>query len=454
MNAAKTRSRLVWGGLVLTLAAIVGVVGWWLTRPTTLAPPLPEDILDAEVRLAVDQARQEVVRHATAGTWGRLGMVLMAHLFDAEADLCFQQAQGLDPRDSRWPYCRGIIALKTDPDQAVGFLRQAVERNTWPNYEFTMRLQLVEALLDRGEYEEAERLMHRKPPLTQEPARVDMDLGWLAMARGEKQYAREYFNRASKSPHGRKKALTQLAALARLRNDTAEAQRYENAVVRLKEDSPWPDPLVEEVLELRVGRRSLEKTIDRLEQSQQFGQAAKLYLGQLKSDPSPQNYIGAGTNLARLRDYDRALPLLREAVQRDGNSALAHYFLALTLFRRAEEMHLKGAPAGETERDLREAVQHATEATRLKADYAMAYLIWGRALNDLGQKEAAVVPLRLGLACRSDLIDLPITLAEILLDLGQDAEAGKYLEDAGRLEASDPRLEPLRQRLLANKSKR
>ena len=92
----------------------------------------------------IDQARQEVIHHATAATWGHLGMVLMAHLFDPEADFCFQQAQGLDPRDSRWPYLRAIIALKTDPDQAVGLLRQAVEKNTWANYDFTMRLQLVE----------------------------------------------------------------------------------------------------------------------------------------------------------------------------------------------------------------------------------------------------------------------------------------------------------------------
>ena len=52
MNARMTRSRLVWGGLVLILAAFVGVAGWRLSRPIPVAPPLPDDILDAEVRLA------------------------------------------------------------------------------------------------------------------------------------------------------------------------------------------------------------------------------------------------------------------------------------------------------------------------------------------------------------------------------------------------------------------
>ena len=309
-------------------------------------------------------------------------------------------------------------------------------------------------LLDRGEFEEAERLIQRKPPLTQEPARVDMDQGWLALARGEKQYAQEYFSRASKSRHARKKALTQLAALARMSNDTAEAERCETAVLRLRDDSPWPDPLMEEILELRVGRRAWEKKIERIEQSQQFGQAAKMYLSQLEIDPSPKNYIGAGTNLARLRDYERSLPLLRQAVRLDPQSAQAHYFLALTLFRRAEEAQLRGAPAQDQERDFGEVVLLATRATSLKADYGMAYLIWGRALNKLGQKEKALVPLRLGFDARSDLIDLPLTLAEVLLDLGQDAEAEKDLDDAARLDPSDPRLAPLRQRLLANKTKR
>jgi hypothetical protein len=50
-------------------------------------------------------------------------------------------------------------------------------------------------------------------------------------------------------------------------------------------------------------------------------------------------------------------------------------------------------------------------------------------------------------------VDLPITLAEVLLDLGKKVEASRYLDNASRLDANDPRLAPLFERLRSNKSK-
>jgi tetratricopeptide (TPR) repeat protein len=438
----------------LALVALVAGLGWWLSRPVPLAPPIPGEVKDPEILRVIEQARQQVLHHPTAGNWGFLGNVLMAHLFDPEADRCYEEAHRLDPGDSRWTYFRGIIALKRRPDQATDFLRQAVESNTWPEYQFAMRIKLVEALLDRNQLDEAEPLLLHEIPSGKEAARVDMDLGWLAMARGQIQRAQENFSRARTSPYARKKATSQLVALARLSNNKADAERYEKEVTRLDEDLSWPDPVLEEIFKLRVGRRFEQLKINLLEQNHHYAEAAEMYQRRLQTEPTLQNYLGAGLNLARTKDYEQSLPLLREAVRLDPTSAEAHYTLALMLFRRAEEKQWQFPQTRENDPAFREVVQHATLATRLKPNYALAYLIWGLALKYLGQPEEALVPLRQGVGYRSDSIELHLALAGVLVDLRQDAEAERHLDNATRLDANDLRLAPLRQRLLANKSKR
>ena len=91
-----------------------------------------------------------------------------------------------------------------------------------------MRIKLVEALLDRNELDEAEQILLKEKPSAKNAARVEMNLGLLAMARGQWQRAQAHFSRVRTSPYVRKRAASQLAALARMRNDLVEAERYQN----------------------------------------------------------------------------------------------------------------------------------------------------------------------------------------------------------------------------------
>jgi tetratricopeptide (TPR) repeat protein len=159
-------------------------------------------------------------------------------------------------------------------------------------------------------------------------------------------------------------------------------------------------------------------------------------------------YLGAGTNLARLGDYDRALPLLREGVKRDPDNAQAHYDLALVQYTRALP---EGPGSAQAKEWLREAVEHAKRTTELKADHAWAYSIWGMALQLLGEPAQAVEPLRRGVTCRPEMFDLQLTLGEVLMETGQNGEAETYLENARKLDPKSPRpiqdLERLRSKM-------
>src|SRR5205807_2902359 len=127
---------------------------------------------------------------------------------------------------------------------------------------------------------------------------------------------------------------------------------------------------------------------------ERYAEAADVYLEQIDKQPNVQAYIGAGLNLARLREYDRAFPLLREAVRLEPDNAAAQFTLAHALFSRAErEWHTSpGLP--QLKEWFREAVEHGRRATQQRPSYARAYLYWGLSLKYLGELGAAVEPLR------------------------------------------------------------
>jgi len=452
-TSAKRRRWLLSGFAVLLLAGAASA-WWWLHRPMTalLDPPMPPDIQDAEVRQAIEHARRKVLDNPRSGdAWGRLGMTLLAQLFDRDADRCFTQAAQLDPTDPRWPYGRGQIALKRDPDHALPFLRQAAAA-AGPEQQSNYRLALAEALLERQDLEEAERLLQEEWKRKPGDPRTALGLGLIAGQRGDAPAATDYLTAASSSPFARKMATAQLATLARRGGDKATAEEYEKATAALPDDPPWPDLFLDQVIQLRVGQRRREREVDELEKQHRYAEAAELYLTQLKEKPTATAYDGAGINLSRLGDYEQALPLLREGVRLEPDSAKTHYTLALVLFSHTEK-HWKQAPnSPEAKKSFQEVVRHARRATELKADHAQAYLFWGLALKYLGQPDKAVAPLRQGVACRPDSFELQLALGEALRETGHYPKAETHLENAHRLDAKDPRPVEALQRLRQKKN--
>ena len=452
ISAARRRARAWLLAGLLVLVAAIGGVGWWWWRPTPVDPPMPAGVEDPEVQQALARARQKVLEDPrSAAAWGHLGKLLLAHIFPGEADVCFAQASRLAPTDPRWLYARGVIALRRDPEKPVTLLRQAIAAGgSRPQDQSAMTLQLAEALLERGALEEAEGLFRKEFDRDPQNQRAAFGLGLIGVLRGEETVATKFLILARESRHARKKVSAQLAVLARGRGDAKAAEVYQKQAAELPDDPPWPDPILDEVATMRVGRRGRERQAELLEKQKRYAEAADVYLEQLERQPNVAAYLGAGKNLARLRDYERAWPLLRKAVRREPDNAAAHYALALTLFARAEREWQKTPGAPRLKEWLREAVEHARQATVLRPSHAEAYLCWGLSLKYLGEPAAAVAPLREGIACTPADLTLQLSLGEVLLELGQWKKAAVHLENARRLAPEDPRpaqaLERLRQK--------
>jgi tetratricopeptide (TPR) repeat protein len=441
-----------WALVVVLFLLAGGAVGIWWPRPAPPSPPMPRDIQDLEVRQVIERVRQEVVAEPhSAAAWGHLGMTLLAHLFDQEADRCFAEAARLDPSELLWPYGRALIALKRDPDNAVPLLRQALAAGgATPSQHRILNMQLAEALLERRELAEAEQLFRDELRGRKSP-RAALGLGMALLAQDKRKEAIPFFEAARGSPSARKQATSQLAALARDRGDSPAATAYEKEAAAMPADQVWPDPLLDQIVSLQVGRRGRQRRVAQLEEQHRYAEAAREYLEEIEQQPTARAHIGVGINLARLKDYDRAVPHLREAVRLDKDSAKGQYTLALVLFSMAEKEWHHTPGSDRAKKWFGEAIERARRAAELKPDHADAYLFWGMSLKYLGKPAEAVVVLRKGTACRPDDFNLQFGLGEALLEVGQKEEAKTHLENARRLDPKDPRPGQILDRLLKEK---
>lgn len=427
--------------IVLVLVLGAGAGAWFVWGRTPLPdPPMPPDIADAEVRQVIEKAHAKLLANRRSGTeWGQYGNVLLANLFDREADVCFAEAAQRDPKDPRWPYARGQIALKRNPDQAITLLATAADvARERTEYLQACALTLAEAKLERGDLQQAAALFEdqRKPP---DPERAEYGLGLVAIARGDDTTAQNYFRLAAEHRCCRKQAKAQLARIARSKGDLNAAKQLESEANLLEQDPAWPDPYLDFLVSLQAGYRGLQRRISLLERDGKYAEALELYESQVKRERTCANLTGAGVNFARLKRYDDAIKYLREAVQLDAKDSNAHYTLALVLFTKWEVALGSGANPTDAPAAFREVVEQAKATTELKPDHARAYLFWGLALKYLKEYKAALEPLQRGLTIEPETFDLHLALGQVLAETGDRTGAEASLKTAQQLRPNDLR---------------
>jgi cytochrome c-type biogenesis protein CcmH/NrfG len=435
---------------VLVVGSAAGAGWWWLHQPSRVprVPPLPENIDNPQLLVHIEDARHKVQEKPdSADAWSDLGLLLLAHKCNAEADVCFAEASRLDPCSPHWNYYRYVAALRLNPDpaQLLGFLRQAnVHGESLPeDFRLALRLRLAEMLLEREELAEAESVYRAERQRHPDSKRIALGLGHLAFRRGEQRKALELLTPLQDSPSARQ--VTQLLAiLSRQLNDHAAADQFEQKLANLGPDNDWPDPFYKMLDDYQLPEFKARELVPRLEKQGAYREAAEICVSQLKDGPKFSAYMGAGVNFVRAGDFERGLSLLRAAQGLEPDNSYTEFRIAEALFLWGNAERKRAADSAEAVKHWREAVVSARRALQLKTNHGPASLILGQALLKLGEPLAAVEALQRGAEFRPELFQMQYQLGLAYLEAASwyrpylYREAAIHLEYARKLNPTDP----------------
>jgi tetratricopeptide (TPR) repeat protein len=423
MKARSKSSRWLY---LLISVAVLGVLAlgagiWYVRRPPPPHEPPVVDLSDAdpEVAQAITEARDETVRAPRSGAaWGRLGMLLLAHNYFADAGTVLAEAERLDPNDPRWPYLQALVFHRIEPEREVPKLRRALELSPEP----TVRLGLAEALLAQGQLDEAEALFQQAEKADRESARAQVGLAQVAEARGNLAISLDRLQRAAHLPGTRPHTVhALLAEVYTQMGKYTQAERERQQVARLPPDPAWPDPFAREPLEMRVGRRARIDRANHLRRSGQLGEAISLLQETtLLYEDFDAGWLALGGALLQAGNYPEAERAFRRAAACVPPRSEAQYGLGLALYLQRDQGH-------ET---LRRAAQAFREAARLAPLMSSARLYLGMCLQELGDPAGAVAAYQAALDSGPDSSEAHRRLGEQLVELARQWTA---LATLGRL---------------------
>jgi tetratricopeptide (TPR) repeat protein len=435
------RRRSFWLVLLLSLAAFGGTGGWLWHRyrsPPPAPPTLDLDDVDPAVAVAINKRRQQVLDNPrSAPAWGKLGEVLTAFHYWKEGIVCFAQAEQLDPNEPRWPYHQGVLQLLLyNPNDAIPRLRRAVE--LCGNSNLAARLRLSEGLLSLGRLEEAEEgfrfLLERDPT----NARVQLGLGRLALQRRQWQQAQSHLETAASDRHSAREAAIALAELHQRRGDGDAAEKWRGRAERLPPDTPWPDPFIEEILQLQAGKRF---RLDEAEQLLQHGRVAEAItqLYELVKDypDFTKAWFSLGRALLKAGDSPAAERVMGKVVELAPRYAEAHNDLGVARLRQGK---------------WKEAAAAFNTAIDLKPDFALAYVNLGHSLLPQKDQKGALSAFRSAVHYRPNDPAVHIELAELLHQTHQETEALEQVRQALQLNPADAQAKQLLKKLREKRS--
>ncbi len=423
---------------IVALAAAGGGAAWYFSAGNSpAAPPIPDvpaDWTDPPMREWVGAKRRAVVADPkSAAAWGELGMAFEAHERFDEAVACYRAAATLAPDDGRWTFLIGRQFRESDPREAVRLYRASLDQRL-PSLEHraAVELTLAEALAKLGDAADAEAIFARV-------YRTDPANPWAALRhaqalveKGADGPAVRALEPLGPSPHARKRAAALLAAVHRRAGRQAKADEFEFVAATFPDDQPWNNPFANEVAAHQRGPNVMMDTFTYHEAQRNYPAALQTARRMADLYPSPRNEMILGRALVNVGDYEAAVPPLEDAVRGDPNLTMAHAFLGVAWYQRAEAAAARGR-ADQAKEFYLKAETHLGTAVAMKVDYAPGFYYLARLQMKLNRPDAATDAIRKCIQARPEEWEGYVVLGEILAAQGKKDEAVRATEQAVKL---------------------
>jgi len=423
---------LIAGVLVLL---VLGTGAFWWLGPRAGRAPLPSlDLRSVDAKVAATLTRHlDAVKSTprSGAAWGRLGALLWAYDFRPQAGQCLDQAERLDPANPRWPYYHGLALLISSPGEAAPQFRRAAR--LCGNDPEAPRFRLARILAEQGRWDEArselDQLLKAKPDFA--PARLLS--ARAAQARGEVARAIELARGCTTDPRSARSAWALLAILYRQQGDPAGATNAVQRAAAMAPDEGFGDPFEAEATLLRGDPRALSEQAHPLLAAGHVKEAAGLIDRLLRDHATyPDTWLLAGRLQLLRKDYSAAEKALRHYLELSPQSAQGLFQLGLVML---------------AQNRFPEAADIFGRTTQLKPDFGPAYFNRGFALARAGQRREAMAAFRESLRHNPEHLESYLLLADLHLQVGEQAAARELLNQADAVDPKHPRLKALKDRV-------
>lgn len=410
---------------------LIAIGLWYTLRPGATPISVPNvDLTRAtqEVARAISAARQRAIAEPqSASSWGDLGMWLLAHQYEHEANLCFEQAARRDTKDPRWPYLWALNLTVSHRERAAQELRRALAlRGHWP----VAHLRLGELLLAQQEFEAAKQELDIAFQQDANSARACFNLSRWFLMRDDPKTALHWAVRAAQlAPEARSVHELLAAAHHRLGNHDDAAQELKLAEQSSAEDLGWHDELAAKVLALRKDAGSYWELGQSLLHNRQFDEAIQvLQEGLRRSDRDVRLYVTLAQALNQAQRSEQVKTLCQTALSRHPDSAELRFQRGVSEFQTGQ---------------IESAERSFQEVIRLKPDHALAHYNLGHVLLKLDRPIEAETYFESAARLRPLFVYAQVNAARLQIKRGERSRAQTHLQSAANIAPDEPEIQEL-----------
>jgi tetratricopeptide (TPR) repeat protein len=374
-------------------------------------PPVVQRQLQDQYAV-LTQKQANATRAELGEAYGRMGMLLMASEYFAEADASLANAEALQPSDMRWPYYRGHI-YRTKGEAAKS--ADAFERAVKDDGKYAPALvYLGNAYLDQGKPESADPLYERA--LAEKPRLVAaiFGRGRAALTRRDYTAAISWFEQALAIDPAAKVVHYPLALAYRGAGqlDRAQAHLTPDNTGELKP----PDPIYDDMTATLESAVAYEVRGGRALEAGKWDEALELLKRGVELAPNePALRHKLATAMAMKGDRAGALATFEETTRRSPEYVKAHYSLAL--------MYAESGQLAKAEKEFETSI-------RYEPSYVEGRLQLAELLRGTGRPAAALPHYDKVLELDPRLAAARYGKGMVLVQLRRYTEARDWLTDA------------------------